>query len=392
MSAERGRGRAGAAARGAAILCFALASCASEGFPPGGPVDEAPPVLVESDPADRAVNAAPDQAIRLRFDEPIGERGIGDLASRILVNPDTPEFDIRLDGEEITLSPNAPMADGVTYMVTILPGLQDRDGNATTTARTILFSTGGERPITLSIVRATILQDSVPAALARYQLEALGDAFDYVMQADSQGRIEMEGVAYGAYEATAWIERVRPDGWQMTDEPGARDTFEISAEERAHEATYRIAVVDTTAPVIVTVETPESRSLAVTLDDDLAADPAVTVGSVRLWEAAPDLADAEIPLDSLAPAELRGRRIAISAVEPSGPRGVVVVPAEPLRKDRIYRIELVVQNRSGLPATPEGGRTFRPDYAGPAIWPSERVPLPEAEPASAVAPPPEAEP
>ena len=365
--------------------CIALGGCASEGFPPGGPVDEAPPVLIESEPADRSVNAAPDQAIRLRFDEAIGERGIGDLASWILVNPDTPEFDIRLDGEEITLSPNAPMAEGVTYMVTILPGLQDRDGNATTAARTILFSTGGERPITLSIVRATIVQDSLPAALARYHLEALGHELDYSMVADSQGRIEMEGVAYGSYEATAWIERVRPDGWQLTDEPGARDTFEISAEERAREATYRIAVVDTTAPVIVTVETPESRSLAVTLDDDLAADPAVTAGSIRLWEADPDLANAEIPLDSLAPAELRVRRIAISAVELSGARGLVVVPAEPLRKDRIYRIELAVQNRSGLPATQDGGRTFRPDYEGSAIWPSERVPLPEAEPALAPA-------
>ena len=341
-------------------------------------MDEAPPVLIESDPSDRAVNAAPDQAIRLRFDEPIGERGIGDLASRIIVNPDTPEFDIRLDGEEITLSPNAPMVDGVTYMVTILPGLQDRDGNATTTARTILFSTGGEQPITLSIVRATIVLDSVPAALARYHLEALEHGLDYSMVADSQGRIEMEGVAYGSYDATAWIEQVRPDGWQMNDEPGARDTFEISVDERAHEATYRIAVVDTTAPLIVTVETPESRTLVVTLDDDLATEPAVTAGSVRLWEADPDVADAEIPLDSIAPADLRVRRLAISAVEPSGARSLRVVPAEPLRKDRVYRIELVIQNRSGLPSTPEGGRTVRPDYEGPAVWPSERVPLPES--------------
>jgi hypothetical protein len=272
------------------------------------------------------------------------------------------------------------MADGVTYMVTILPGLQDRDGNATTSARTILFSTGGERPITLSIVRATIVQDSLPAALARYHLEALGHELDYSMVADSQGRIEMEGVAYGSYEATAWIERVRPDGWQMTDEAGARDTFEISAEERAYETTYRIAVVDTTAPVIVTVETTESRSLLVTLDDDLSTDAPPTAESVRLWEADPDVADAEIPLDSIAPADLRARRMAISAVEASGARALRVVPAEPLRRNRVYRIEVVIRNRSGLAATPDGGRTFRPDYEGPAVWPSERVALPEAEP------------
>jgi hypothetical protein len=332
--------------------------------------------VVETEPADRAVNAAADQAIRLRFDEPLGRRVEADLSRLILVNPDTPEFDIRVEDETITLFPSSPMADGVTYMVTILPGLEDRDGNRTTRARTILFSTGGERPITLSIVRATIVEDTLPAALASYHLEGIGHELDYTMVADSLGRIEMEGVAYGRYEGTAWQERVRPEGWQMMEEPGARDTFELSVDQRAHEATYRIAVVDTTAPLIVTVETPESRLLSITLDDALTADPPPEAGSVLLWEADPDLAAAEIPLDSLDAAQVRGRRIAISAVEVRG-RTLQVVPAEPFRKDRVYRVEVAIENASGIPATPEGGRTFRPRYEGPAIWPSERVPWPE---------------
>ncbi|HYO46725.1 MAG TPA: Ig-like domain-containing protein [Gemmatimonadota bacterium] len=360
-------------------MTIAAAACASEGFPPGGPVDEVSPVLVESEPADRAVNAASNQAIRLRFDEPIGERTAGDLSSLILVNPDTPEFDIRLEDETITLSPMEPMVDGATYMVTVLPGLEDREGNRTTGARTILFSTGGERPITLSIVRATIVGDSLPAALAFYHLEALGHELDYTMVADSQGNIEMEGVAYGRYEATAWLERTRPEGWQMTEEPGARDTFELSVEERAHDATYRIAVVDTTAPLIVTVETGESRLFTITLDDALPADLVATAAAVHLWEAEPGLAEAEVPLDSLDPADLRVRRIAISAVERQGPRTLQVVPAEPLRKDRVYRIEVAVENASGVPAAPEGGRTFQPRFEGPAVWPSERIPWPDAE-------------
>jgi hypothetical protein len=342
-------------------------------------VDEAPPSLVETEPADRAVNAAADQAIRLRFDEPISERMAGDLNRLILVNPETPEFDIHLEDETITLAPDGPMADGVTYMVTILPGLEDREGNQTTRARSILFSTGGERPITLSIVRATIVEDSVPGALARYHLEGLGHDLDYTMVADSQGMIEMEGVAYGRYEGTAWQERVRPEGWQITEEPGARDTFELSVDQRAHEATYRIAVVDTTAPLIVTVESPGSRLLRITLDDALAVDPPPDAASIRLWEAPPGLSATEIPLDSLDAADVRTRRIAISAVERQGPRILQVVPAEPLRKDRVYRVELAVSNASGLPATPEGGRTFQPRYEGPAVWPSERIPWPEEE-------------
>ena len=45
-----------------------------------------------------------------------------------------------------------PMLDGVTYSVTVFPGLQDRGGNASRESRTILFSVGGETPITLSLV------------------------------------------------------------------------------------------------------------------------------------------------------------------------------------------------------------------------------------------------
>jgi hypothetical protein len=303
-----------------------------------------------------------------------------ELERLILVNPETPEFDIRLDDETITLVPDGPLANGVTYMVTILPGLEDREGNATTRARSILFSTGGESPITLSIVRATILEDTLPGALARYHLEGTGHDLDYTMVADSQGRVEMEGVAYGRYIATAWQERVRPEGWQTTEEPGAQDTFEISVDNRAHEATYRMAIVDTTAPLIVTVETPESRMLRITLDDALAVEPPPDASSVRLWEAEASVAAAEVPLDSLDPADLRARRIAISAVEMRSGREIQAVPAEPLRKDRIYRVELDVENASGLPATPAGGSTFRPRYEGPAVWPSERVPLPDEAP------------
>ena len=329
---------------------------------------------METEPADRAVNAAPDQAIRLRFDEPLGPRVQQELPQLILVNPETPEFDIRLDGETITLSPQSPMVEGVTYMVIVLPGLADRGGNRTTRPRTILFATGGETPITLSIVRATIVQDTLPAALARYHLEALDHDLDYTTVADSQGRVEMEGVAYGRYEATAWIERTRPQGWQMTEEPGARDTFELSVDRRAHEATYRIAVVDTTPPLVVSVEMPESRLLRVTLDDALATDAEIGSSSVRLWSSDPGVADA--PLDSIDPARLRVRRIAISAVEAEGRNGLRVVPAEPLSKDRVYRLELRIENASGLAATPEGGRTFRAQYEGPAVWPSERIPWP----------------
>lgn len=373
---SRVRRIARASAAALASVTFA-AACASEGSPPGGPPDSAPPVLVESDPAERAVNAQPDQAIRLTFDEVIDPRLDSRLPQLILVNPDTPEFDYELDDERVILAPREPLIDGVTYMVTILPGLADRDGNATTLARTILFSVGGEEDIPLSVVRATIVQDTLPVAGAAYRLENGETGFAYRFVADSSGRVEAEGIEFGPYVATAWIERVRPEGWQMTDEAGARDTFELSGSNRAHEATYRIAVVDTTAPVVVSVDAVESRILVVRTDDVLADTTAPPATAIRVWEGPsvedhPDVAPDSIPVEAA-----RGRPIPVSAVERPGPSELRVAVGVALERDRFYRLELVgVENVDGLAAEPGTGRTFVPEYEGPAVRPAEPIEWP----------------
>ncbi|HUP00261.1 MAG TPA: Ig-like domain-containing protein [Gemmatimonadota bacterium] len=363
----------------AALLGFA-AACASEGFPPGGPEDLTPPVLVESSPADRAVNATPDQAIRLTFDEVIDDQQLGQLPRLILVNPDVPDFDIELDEDTVTLAPQAPMAPGVTYSVTILPGLRDRAGNATVEPRTIFFSVGGEEPITLSIVRGTILRDSVPAIGALYRLENTDAGYGYTAVADSEGQVELEAVEYGPYVATAWLETVSPQGWQMTEEPGAQDTFELSLDQRSHEATYRIAVVDTTAPVVVSVATPSSRLIEVTLDDPLPADDLLTPAQVELYAGAAGL-PADISPDSLPLESVRTQRLSIERIERSGPTAFQVVPEQPLVRGGVYRIDPIgIVNASGLRAGPEAGRTFRAEYEGPRVFQSEPIPWPAGAP------------
>ncbi|MFN2383613.1 MAG: Ig-like domain-containing protein [Gemmatimonadota bacterium] len=373
-AARRAARRAGSVWLAAVGLCFA---CASEGFPPGGPEDRAPPVLVESEPADRAVNATPDQAIRLRFDEPIDDRQLRELEALIVVNPDSPTFDIQLDEDRVTLVPGAPLRTGMTYTVTLRPGLQDREGNRTTQSRTILFAVGGEQPITLSLVRATIVRDTVPSALARLHLEDDAADLEYNAVADSQGLVTLEAVAYGSYVATVWEEKVRPEGWQMTEEPGTRDTFVLSPEQRSHEATYRLAVMDTTAPLIARVTMPESRRLLAGFDDELAADAPLTAQMVRLYEGAPELRSRGAPLDALPLTDVRARRLAIDTVERSAPAELVITPTEPLRAGRIYRIEIVgVGNASGRPSRPEGGLTFLAEYEGPAVFIAQPVPWP----------------
>ena len=340
-------------------------------------MDNAPPVLVESDPAERAVNATPDQGIRLTFDEVIDPRMEGRLGEVIRVNPDDPDFQYTVDEERVILSPDEPMLEGVTYMVTILPGLADRNGNATTRARTILFSVGGEEPITLSLVRARIVQDTLPAPEARYLLENTETEYSYLFVADSSGIVEAEAVEFGPYVATAWIERSGPDGWQITEEPGARDTFELSPGNRSHEATYRIAVRDTTPPRIEAVNAVGPTTLRLEVDDPIAGEEPPGRAAIRLW-AGPELASyPDVHPDSLPLDRVRERRIVVSAVERDGRTALRIALAEALEKDRFHRVELVgIENVEGLVIEPGTGLTFVPGYEGPEVRPAEPIEWP----------------
>ncbi|MFN2421802.1 MAG: Ig-like domain-containing protein [Gemmatimonadota bacterium] len=359
------------------LLALVASACASEGYPPGGPEDKAPPVLIESSPADRAVNATPDQAITLRFDEVIDDRQLRELPRIIRVNPNDPEFDLILDEDVVTLEPKSPLLEGVTYAVTVLPGLQDRGGNASREPRTILFSVGGETPITISLVRARIVRDTIPVPEAFYNLANQETGFGYTMVADSQGSVEIEGVAHGPYMATAWEERFRPEGWQMTEEAGAQDTFTIGPGNRSHEATYRILVRDTTAPIIRRVETPDSRVVQIFFDDTLAGTAAPPPASVRLWAGEPDVGHRDVPLDSIPLEDVRARSIAFGEVRRTTLTTVEIVPAVPLERDAVYRVEVVgVENRAGARSTDAGGRTFRAEYEGPRRFRAEPLPWP----------------
>jgi hypothetical protein len=358
------------------LAIAALAACASEGFPPGGPEDTAPPVLVESDPADRSVKAASDQAITLRFDEVLDDRLVRDLERLIRVNPDEPDFERILDEDRVILRPTEPMLNGMTYSVTIMPGIADREANATVESRTILFSVGGETPIALSIVRATVVRGAAPVPLAFYRLENQETDFDYTTVADSQGEATMEGVVYGPYVATAWEELVRPEGWQETEEAGARDTFTLGPENRSHETTYRISVRDTTPPAILRIETPHSNVVRMVFDDSMAGEAPPPPSAARLWEADAGVSGRDVPVDSLSLEDVRGRLLALREVRSVDPTTIEIVPVVPLERGQVYRVEITgVLNRSGL-TLPEGsGRTFRAEFEGPRRFRSEPIPM-----------------
>jgi hypothetical protein len=217
--------------------------------------------------------------------------------------------------------------------------------------------------------------------LASYRLDNQETDFGYTMVADSQGQVAMEGVAFGPYVATAWEERVRPEGWQESEEAGARDSFTLGPGNRSHEATYRIEVRDTTSPGIRRIQMPNSRIIRLTYDDSLASDELAPTVVARLWESAEGVSGLDVPVDSLPLDDVRARRLAIAEVRRLGDDMIDVVPELPLERDRVYRVELAgVANRAGATTRDGEGRTFRAEFEGPRLFRATPVPWPAGPP------------
>ena len=70
------------------ILLFALAACAQQGFPPGGPPDKEPPKLLTTSPDTNARNVS-QKEVNLQYDEVLSERpgGASSLDALVLISP-----------------------------------------------------------------------------------------------------------------------------------------------------------------------------------------------------------------------------------------------------------------------------------------------------------------
>lgn len=142
----RTAGNAGGKAAIAGLLI--AAACATVQQPPGGPPDFTPPVLTGTAPDSGAVIVGFDEDLTFQFDEVITE-GSGDALRRLIrVSPRHEEVDVSWRRTRIAVKPDGGWHEGITYAVTLLPGVTDLRNNRLDSGRTVVFSTGGDIPAT----------------------------------------------------------------------------------------------------------------------------------------------------------------------------------------------------------------------------------------------------
>lgn len=203
------------------LLAFAaITGCASQGMPPGGPTDTAPPALVKVSPDSGSLGASP-RAVSFRFDEVVSERprGAASLEQLVLISPSDGAPTVAWGRTEIVVRPRRGWRANTAYSVTILPGLADLRGNAAKQAFRTVFSTGQSIPT--GTVRGAVFDwmGGKPAPGARVEATIGGDtAFRYSAAADSTGRFVLGSLPAATFTIRGWVDQ---------NNNGVRDSREV---------------------------------------------------------------------------------------------------------------------------------------------------------------------
>lgn len=183
-------------------------ACANQAVPPGGPPDNAPPLIVRITPDTNSVGGVP-KTVELRFDEVIAEapRGGGtSLADLVFISPKSGDARVSWGRTRITIRPSKGWKPNTVYSVQIKPGIQDLRNNGIDSIIRIVFSTGG--PIPDTRISGVAFDWFAGKGMASAVVEAVAsDSTVYQAVSDSVGRFELRNLPSGPYLLRAFADR-----------------------------------------------------------------------------------------------------------------------------------------------------------------------------------------
>ena len=231
-------------------LCFAVQSCAKQGYPSGGPKDETPPVVLGTDPSNGSLNFAAKEFV-IHFDEYVVMKDQGG----VLISPTMakkPEF--KTKGHGLVVKIKDTLQPATTYLFQFKNAIADFNEGNFLPSFEYVFSTGNS--IDSMTIRGRV-EDAFtrkPAdekvsvlAYARSQMaDTLGDSIVakvqpmYMTRLDKEGCFELNHLREGKYlllaiedgdknlhlsdgEAVAFLDTL-VTAWKMPPKPVAKDT------------------------------------------------------------------------------------------------------------------------------------------------------------------------
>ena len=367
-----------------------FAACATPIAPPGGPVDETPPRLVDSVPAADAVNVRADEVV-LTFSELL-DPASARQAVQITPDPETPP-EVEVRGRRLTVRFREPLRDSTTYVVTLGTELSDNHRVRIPSPIPFAFATGPQ----LDAGRLTgLVRDAhtgaavAEAAVFAYAVaDTLPDprtaAPDYRTQTGTDGRFELAYLRDAPFfvvvvEDANRNRRADPgERYAVPTDPRVRPTLAAAAapdEGRADQLPDELEEADDDGlPEPPPLESGDTLDAAADSSQQAQPQPdtadASTAPTLRFWTATLDTLP-PVPRSARA---LNARRVAVRFDEPvrlpDGRRGWAVedsASGTAVPVDAAYVLpgapeQVVLQ----LTADPTPGRPHRVRLDGPAV-------------------------
>lgn len=187
-----------------------LASCAKQSTPMGGPRDEDPPILLESNPETQSLNIKPKE-ITLTFDEFIK---LENASKGIVITPriNTDEVEFTALKNIVTIKLNQELEDSTTYVFNFQKSVVDISEENPAENLKLVFSTGDYiDSLSISGTVGNYFPSTKPdfnnVVVGIYPVGDTTDVFTappyYLSQADSAGNFSITNIKNGNYMAYA---------------------------------------------------------------------------------------------------------------------------------------------------------------------------------------------
>jgi len=248
---------------------YAAGACANPSAPPGGPVDDAPPLLLRVTPEIGDTSVRP-RVVTLQFDEVISETPAGapDLASLMFISPRSGDVSVDWRRTRVDIRPKSGFRDSTVYTITVRPGIQDLRNNKIDSITTLVFSTRG--PIPTTAIKGVLFDWPAGRGARGGLVEALSvldTTVAYLGVTDSVGRFALRHVPGGQYIVRGFIDRNNNRQLERTE---LWDTVRIPLRDSADVELY--SFIHDTMPVRLTelVVQDSGRRMRLTFDKPLA--------------------------------------------------------------------------------------------------------------------------
>jgi hypothetical protein len=259
-------------------LAVIVAACASEQFPPGGPILHTTPKITMTIPDTNAVNVKAKHVV-FEFDRVMSETpsGASGLDQEFLVSPWDGQPNVDWHRTHITVTPRKGIRPNTVYTVTMLPGITDLHSNGIKREVQLTFSTGPTIPETA--IRGIVFDWVANKVASKAYVEAIArpdTTLVYITLADSSGRFALRHLPPGTYKVQGWIDA------NSNRKRDAREIFDTSTVTLTDTVRTEILafIHDTTGPRIGDIRVVDSVTLRATFDKGV--DPTQDISALHM--------------------------------------------------------------------------------------------------------------